>query len=118
MEFLLKIKLRLDAITRSISDFTQRKYVKITLSLLYWFIVAYLAYDFYRFGIATGNSTLLTVLIIVVLLRYLRIRKEKQEQNEQTLLINRENNGYCDKCGAKIDINYGDAYKTLCKKCA
>ena len=26
--------------------------------------------------------------------------------------------GCCEKCGAKIFINYGDAYHTICKNCA
>lgn len=26
--------------------------------------------------------------------------------------------GYCEKCGAKVSINHGDAYHTFCNNCA
>jgi len=72
MEYLIKFKIALDAITKKISDYTQRENVKIFLSLLYWFIIVYLAYDFYNYGVATGNSTLLTVLIVIVFVKYVK----------------------------------------------
>ncbi len=28
------------------------------------------------------------------------------------------NKGFCDVCGKKVSINFGDAYKTLCKDCS
>jgi len=90
--------------------------VRMVLSLLYWLMIFYLAYDFYSYGIATGNSTLLTVLITIVFIKYVKQHKERQEQTNQPYYENRDKEGFCDNCGVNIDINYGNAYKTLCKK--
>jgi len=118
MEYLIKLKIVFDAFTVVLSNYSQKEHVKLILAIIYWFIIAFLAYDFYKYGIATGNTTLLTLFIVILFLKLLKKYNKRREQKTKHSIKNREKDGYCDKCGIKVDINYGDAHKTLCKNCS
>ena len=43
---------------------------------------------------------------------------EKKQVNKTIPKSPAGHTGYCEKCGVKTSINYGDAYHTLCKNCS
>ena len=79
MELLIKLNLLYNFVTRSISDFFEKIYIKIVLIIFYWLVIAYLAYDFYKYGVATGNSYLLGLLLFIVGMKILNKQKNKKK---------------------------------------
>jgi len=86
MEFFIKLKLSYDSATAAISSFIQRKYIKHTLILIYWLIVLFLIYDFYNYGVATGNSVYLGFFIFIISIKLLNNYKtKKKNQTDEQL---------------------------------
>lgn len=122
MESLIRLKVKLDLLTHRISKYAERKYIKFTLKVIYWFVVAFIAYDFYKYGVSTGNSILLSTFITILLIKHMKKRVVEKNGDQLTNIRPTKekagNKGYCEKCGIKVNINYGDAYRTLCQNCA
>ena len=121
MDVLIKLKIQLDIVTGRISVFCMRKPVRYFLLTIKWGAIAFLVFDSYIYSITTGDTTLFSTLVVIVLTSIMTRNKSTEEQ-VSTKPANRPltKSGMkegCEKCGAKVTINYGDAYHTLCDKC-
>ena len=74
MESLIKLKVKFDLLTHRISKYAERKQIKFTLKVIYWLVIAFIAYDFYKYGVSTGNSILLSTFITIVLIKHMKKR--------------------------------------------
>lgn len=86
-------------------------------------MVMILRFNKYAFLVATILS--LNPIVWIVNGIYLKNRwnhpKVNGEPGEDSVADNKHkkgHKGFCEKCGAKTTINYGDAYHTLCERCA
>lgn len=121
MDVLIKLKIQLDIATGRISAFCMRKPVRYFFHTLKWGAVLFLVFDTYIYSISTGDTALFSTMVVFVL-SSLMTRNKPTQGHQNTKSENRPSvtpgmKGVCEKCGAKVTINYGDAYHTLCDKC-
>lgn len=122
MDALIRLKIQFDLVTGRISEFCMRKPIRIFLKTLKWLAISFLVFDSYIYSVTTGNTTLFTTIVIVLSTSFLTRKKSCEEEQVSAELLNRPATkpgmkSACEKCGAKVTINYGDAYHTLCDKC-
>lgn len=121
MDVWIRLKIWIDTLTWSISAFCMRKPVRYCLLTLKWVAIAFVLYDTFIYGINTGDtfifSAIATAVITSLLTRKKPVIRGEQSPPPHRPLGKPGMKGACEKCGAKVKINYGNAYLTLCEKC-
>ncbi|VVS96568.1 hypothetical protein MARINON1_60386 [Marinobacter salarius] len=122
MDVWIKLRIQFDTLTGSVSAFCMRKRVRYCLLTLKWAAIAFVLYDTFIYGINTGDTVIFSMIATAVVTSLLT-RKKPVGRGEQSAPPPRRSPGkpgmrsVCEKCGAKVKINYGNAYLTLCEKC-
>lgn len=123
MDVWIKLKIQLDTLTGSINAFCMRKRVRYCLLIVKWMAIAFVLYDTFIYGINTGDTVIFSMIVTAVVTSLLTRKKPTTSRAEQSVPSTRRPSGkpgmlgVCEKCGAKVKINYGNAYLTLCEKC-
>ena len=131
MDVLIKTRIFIDSLTKRISDYCAKRNVRRVLITIKSVALLYLLYELYLYGIGGGTTTLFVLLFTITLTSFFTRNREKVDASlnqpmgdESPEMIyssyTKQAGGRrrCDKCGLEVSINYGDAYNTLCEKCA
>ena len=79
------------------------------------------------YGYKSGNYDLFLWLVVYVVISVVESWAKKKNSSQNVVSESQVssgiqgemgNKGYCEKCGVKVFINYGNAYTTLCKNCS
>ena len=115
MEYLIALKIRFDQATAKISDVCSRRSVRHLLLAIKWLAFAFILYDFYIYGNSIGNPSLF-IAVAAIFISSILVKTSKPavfpEPDSKAGMKK-----HCEKCGVKVNINYGNAYQTLCEKC-
>ena len=123
IDSLIKFRIVIDSATGQISDYCSRRNVRRLLLTLKWLAIVYILYHTFIFSWYSGNSALFSGVLIALVTSFLtrkraQITDEVVDETDSVFKqLNRVKNK-CEKCGADVRINYGNAYTTLCEKCA
>ena len=123
----IRLKIWFDSITWNLSKFVSKPVIKYPLRIVLGMIFGYILYDFWMYGSQESSYDLFFNTIVgLVCALIAKLTKGKPDtvegQNTDNFTTDKSDliaghKGFCEQCGQKVTINYGNAYRTLCERC-